>query len=40
MIKIKEISNFGYISYIIKDMGKYNMKFVEEQFSIFINHLE
>jgi hypothetical protein len=40
MIKIKEISNFGYVPYIIKDMGKYNMKFVEEQFSIFIRSLE
>ena len=34
-IKIKEIKNLGYEPYIIKDMGKYNRKFVEQQFEIF-----
>ena len=31
-IKIKEIINKGYKPYIIKDMGKYNKKFVENEF--------
>lgn len=36
-IKLIEIEKSGYVSYIIKDDGKYNPKFVEEQFNIFIN---
>ena len=36
-IKIKEIKNFGYIPYVIKDMGKYNKSFVEEKFNEFIS---
>lgn len=36
-IKIKEIKNCGYKPYIIKDMGKYNPKFVENEFEKFIN---
>lgn len=32
MIKINEILNEGYIPYIIKDMGKYNPNFVENEF--------
>lgn len=36
-IKIKEIKNCGYIPYIIKDMGKYNPKFVKEEFIKFLN---
>lgn len=36
-IKVKEIIKYGYIPYIIKDMGKFNKLFVEEQFNIFIN---
>lgn len=39
-IKIKEIRQCGYIPYIIKDMGKYNKDFVEEQFNIFLNLLK
>lgn len=35
-IKIKEIENKGYLPYIIKDMGKYNKKFVEKQFASFL----
>lgn len=35
-IKIKEIINCGYTPYIIKDMGRYNPKFVEEEFNKFI----
>ncbi len=35
-IKIKEIINCGYTPYIIKDMGKYDPKFVEEEFNKFI----
>lgn len=39
-IKIKEITKCGYIPYIIKDMGKYNKTFVNEQFNIFIEFLK
>ena len=35
-IKTKEIINFGYLPFIIKDMGKYNENFVKEQFHLFI----
>ena len=35
-IKIKKIINCGYTPYIIKDMGRYNPKFVEEEFNKFI----
>jgi hypothetical protein len=38
-IKISEIIKFGYTPYIIKDMGKYNTEFVEEQFDKFIEYL-
>lgn len=34
-IKLKEIKTYGYDSYVIKDLGKYNPKFVEQQFEIF-----
>lgn len=34
-IKINEIKNCGYIPYIIKDMGKYNKEFVENEFKKF-----
>ena len=36
-IKIQEIENCGYKPYIIKDMGKYNPKFVEDEFKRFID---
>lgn len=39
-IKIKEIKNAGYVPYIIKDMGRENKKFVEQEFEklkIYIN---
>lgn len=36
-LKIKEIENCGYKPYIIKDMGKYNPRFVENEFQKFIN---
>jgi hypothetical protein len=39
-IKIKEIENLGFEPYIIKDMGKYNPAFVEEQFNIFLEFIE
>lgn len=39
-IKINEILKCGYEPYIIKDMGKYNKKFVNEQFDIFIEFLK
>ena len=35
-IKKKEIENIGYQVYIIKDMGSFNEKFVNEQFEIFL----
>lgn len=36
-IKIHEIENAGYIPYVIKDMGRYNKKFVESEFEKFKN---
>ncbi len=39
-IKINEIENAGYISYIIKDMGRFNPIFVCEQFEIFLKYTE
>ena len=39
-IKLKEIQNAGYISYIIKDVGKHNDNFVNEKFIEFINYLK
>ena len=36
-IKAKIIEKYDYKLYIIKDMGRYNKKFVEEQFNIFKN---
>jgi hypothetical protein len=30
------IEKMGYTPYIIKDMGKYNKKFVEQEFEIFM----
>ena len=36
-IKIKEIEEKGYLPYIIKDMGKYNEKFVKKSFDSFKN---
>lgn len=36
-IKIEEIKKAGYKPYVIKDMGKYNPKFVEEEFQKLIN---
>ena len=38
-IKTNEIKKYGYIPYIIKDMGRYNKKFVENQFNIFKNFI-
>ncbi len=35
-IKIEEIKRFGWFPYVIKDLGKYNPKFVKEQFDLFI----
>lgn len=36
IIKIKEIKKLGYLPYIIKDLGKYNKKFVENEFLKFL----
>lgn len=38
-LKLKEIKKFGWTPYIIKDMGKYNLNFVNEQFQIFRQYL-
>jgi hypothetical protein len=38
-IKLKEIKSCGYKSYIIKDMGSYDKKFVELKFQIFLNSI-
>ena len=35
-IKIEEIKKCGYTPYIIKDMGKYNSQFVENEFNKLI----
>jgi hypothetical protein len=35
-IKINEIKKLGYKVYVIKDLGKHNAEFVNEQFNIFI----
>ena len=34
-IKTAIIYKYGYIPYVIKDMGKYNKAFVEQEFEIF-----
>ena len=34
-IKLKEIENMGYYSYVIRDDGSYSEKFVRDQFEIF-----
>lgn len=39
-IKIIEIQKCGYIPYIIKDMGKYNPKFVEQEFQNFLTYIK
>ena len=39
MIKVKEIEHFGYTPYIIKDTGKYNPKFVEDEFEKFKKYI-
>ena len=38
-IKIKEIEKIGWIAYIIKDMGKYNPLFVQEEFDRFLQYI-
>lgn len=38
-IKLKEIENAGYKSYVIKDMGKFNPDFVKQEFDKFIFYL-
>ena len=38
-IKLDQIISCGYTPYIIKDMGRYNKKFVEEQFNLFIDKI-
>lgn len=35
-IKTSIIEKYGYIPYVIKDMGKFNPKFVEQEFAIFL----
>lgn len=38
-LKLEAIKKCGYTPYIIKDMGKYNPKFVQEQFDIFLQKI-
>lgn len=38
-IKVDQIVKCGYTPYIIKDLGRYNKEFVEEQFEIFKNFI-
>jgi hypothetical protein len=38
-IKLMEIENMGYKSYVIKDLGKANKEFVEKEFKKFIDNL-
>lgn len=38
-IKLKEIQDCGYTPYVIKDMGKHNPEFVEEQFRVLLEYL-
>lgn len=35
-VKTAIINKYGYTPYVIKDMGKYDRRFVEEQFEIFL----
>ena len=39
-IKLKEIQDCGYTPYVIKDMGKHNPEFVEEQFRVLLEYLD
>lgn len=39
-IKIEEIKKCGYTPYIIKDLGSFNKKFIEDQFNIFLKYIE
>ena len=39
-IKVKEIKKLGYKPYVIKDMGRENKKFVEEQFELFLENIK
>lgn len=34
-IKMKEIHNSGFVSYVVKDMGKFNKNFVQKEFEKF-----
>ena len=38
-IKIEEIRNCGYTPYVIRDMGKYNKRFVKEEFDRFLKNI-
>ena len=39
-IKLKEIKEKGYTSYVIKDMGKENREFVKKEFNVFLDYLK
>lgn len=39
-IKVKEIKKLVYKPYVIKDMGRENKKFVEEQFELFLENIK
>lgn len=38
--KLKIINEHGYTPFIVKDLGKYNKKFVEAEFNRFLKTLE
>jgi len=39
-IKLKEIIKFGYTPYIIKDMGRFSIEKVNDEFNIFLNYIK
>jgi hypothetical protein len=39
-LKIKEIERAGYYPYVIKDMGSYDLKFVQNEFDKFVGFIE
>lgn len=39
-IKIEEIKKCGYIPYIIKDLGKYNLEKVNTEFKNFLDYIK
>ena len=38
-IKLKEVANAGFLSYVINDYGSYNQDFVQEEFEKFVQYI-